>query len=125
MLKSLPRHRTFPALIISFTQGNIMDNVDHCRRQAQECRRLLQQPQSAAQAQVLKNLCNSWVRLANQTDLYAEIVRRERSSEKIEAVPIRDFAYSPARGGAVWRETELVPAAEAHLIVMRSASGHP
>ena len=102
-----------------------MDNVDHCRRQAQECRRLLQQPQTAAQAQVLENLRNSWVRLANQTDLYAEIVRRERSSEKIEAVPIRDFAYSPARGGAVWRETELVPAAEAHMIVIRSASGHP
>jgi hypothetical protein len=41
----------------------------------------------------LKNLCNSWIRLANQADLYAEIVRRERGSEKIEAVPIRDFAF--------------------------------
>jgi hypothetical protein len=86
-----------------------MDNADYCRSQAQECRRLLQQPQSVAQAQVLKNLCNSWVRLANQTDLYAEIVRRERSWEKIEVVPLRDFAYSPARGGAVWRGTEFVP----------------
>jgi hypothetical protein len=46
-----------------------MDNADYCRIQAQECRRLLQLPQSAAQAQVLKNLCNSWIRLANQTDL--------------------------------------------------------
>ena len=88
-----------------------MDNEDYCRRQIQECRRLLQQPRSAAQAQVLKNLCNSWVRLANQTDLNTEIVRRERSSRKSEAAPLRDFAYSPTRGGAVWHESELVPAA--------------
>jgi hypothetical protein len=54
-----------------------MDNADYCRRQAQECRRLLRLPQSQASAQVLRNLCNSWVRLANQADLYAEIKRRE------------------------------------------------
>jgi hypothetical protein len=54
-----------------------MDNADYCRRQAQECRRLLGLPQSQASAQVLRNLCNSWVRLANQADLYAEIKRRE------------------------------------------------
>jgi branched-subunit amino acid aminotransferase/4-amino-4-deoxychorismate lyase len=77
--------------------GNIMDNVDHCRRQAQECRRLLQQPQSTAQAQVLKNLCNSWVRLANQTDLYAEIVRRERSPHW------RFRVFASARRGRVAR----------------------
>ena len=34
-------------------------------------------PQSEAAAQVLGNLRNSWVRLANQADLYAEIKRRE------------------------------------------------
>jgi len=54
-----------------------MDNADYCRHQAQECRRLLSLPQSQATAQVLRNLCNSWVRLANQADLYAEIKRRE------------------------------------------------
>jgi hypothetical protein len=54
-----------------------MEDADYCRRQAQECRRLLRLPQSEAQAQVLRNLCNSWVRLASQADLYAEIVRRE------------------------------------------------
>jgi hypothetical protein len=54
-----------------------MDNADYCRRQAQECRRKLHLPQSEAQAQLLRNLCNSWVRLANQADLYARILRRE------------------------------------------------
>jgi hypothetical protein len=91
--ESLPRHRTFPAFIISSAHGEYMDNADYCRRQAQECRRLLRLPQSAAQAQALKNLCHSWVRLANQTDLYAQVVKRERGSEKIDAVPIRDFAF--------------------------------
>jgi hypothetical protein len=70
-----------------------MDNADYCRRQAQECRRLLRLLQSAAQARALKNLCHSWVRLANQADLYAQVVKRERGSEKIEAVPIRGFAF--------------------------------
>ena len=62
-----------------------MDNADYCRLQAQACRRLLGLPQSEAAAQVLGNLRNSWVRLANQADLYAEIVRRESKSEKSKA----------------------------------------
>jgi hypothetical protein len=74
-----------------------MDDADYCRRQAQECRRLLRLPQTGAQAQVLRNLCNSWVRLANQADLYAEIVRRERGSEKSETVSVGSLAHSPAR----------------------------
>jgi hypothetical protein len=77
-----------------------MNDVDYCRRQAQECRRLLRLPQSEAQAQVLRNLCNSWVRLANQADLYAEIVRREGGSEKREAASIGGIAHSRGRAFA-------------------------
>jgi hypothetical protein len=73
-----------------------MDTAEYCRRQALECRRLLRLPQSEAQAQVLKNLRNSWVRLANQADLYAEIVRRERGSEKIEAASVESRLHSPS-----------------------------
>jgi hypothetical protein len=86
------------AFIVSFAQkGNSMDNADYCRRQAQDCRRLLGLPQSEAVAQVLKNLCNSWVRLANQADLYAEIVRRERGSETSETASVGGVAHSRAR----------------------------
>jgi hypothetical protein len=77
-----------------------MDDADYCRRQAQECRRLLRLPQTEAQAQVLRNLCNSWVRLANQADLYAEIVRRERGSGSSETASVGGLAHSPARGHA-------------------------
>jgi hypothetical protein len=58
-----------------------MDNAEYCRLQAQECRRLLGLPQSEAQAQLLRNLCQSWVRLANQAELYRDIVRHESRSE--------------------------------------------
>ncbi len=66
--------------LVPFAQKNNMDNAKYCRLQAQECRRLLRLPQSEAAAQVLKNLCHSWIRLANQADLYAGIVRRQSSS---------------------------------------------
>jgi hypothetical protein len=75
-----------------------MDDANYCRRQAQECRRLLRMPQSEASAQVLRNLCQSWVRLANQADLYAEIVRRERGSEKRETSSAGGPAHPPAHG---------------------------
>jgi len=59
-----------------------MDNAEHCWIKAQECRRLLDLPQSEAAAQVLRNLCRSWVMIANQIDRYAEIVRREAAQKK-------------------------------------------
>jgi hypothetical protein len=59
-----------------------MGNAEHCQIQAQECRRLLALPQSEAAAQVLRNLCQSWVRIATQLDLYAEIVRKEAAQKK-------------------------------------------
>jgi hypothetical protein len=78
-----------------------MDNAEYCRFQAQECRRLLGLPQSQATAQVLRNLCHSWVRLANQADLYAEIVRREGSSEGGKTASAGGLTQSPARGRAI------------------------
>jgi hypothetical protein len=60
-----------------------VDNAEYCRLQAHECRRLLGMPQSEARAQLLRNLCQSWVRLANQADLYRDIVRNERSLSNV------------------------------------------
>ena len=62
-----------------------MDDAEYCRLQAQKCRRLLGNPQSQARAQLLRNLCQSWVRLANQADLYRDIVRNESRSENGKA----------------------------------------
>ena len=65
-----------------------MENAEYCRIQARECRRLLALPQSEAAAQVLTNLSRSWVVIANQTDRYAEIVRKEAAQKKGKAAPV-------------------------------------
>jgi hypothetical protein len=52
-----------------------MDSAERCRAQAEECRRLVPLAQSEAEASILKNLSNTWVMLANQTDRYAEIMK--------------------------------------------------
>ncbi len=59
-----------------------MDSVEHCRMQAEECRRLLAYGTSKAAAQVLTNLSRTWVMIANQTDRYVEIVRKEAAEKK-------------------------------------------
>jgi hypothetical protein len=62
-----------------------MDDAEYCRLQAQECRRLLGMPQSKARTQLLRNLCQSWVRVANQAELYRDIVRHESRSDNGKA----------------------------------------
>jgi hypothetical protein len=59
-----------------------MVNAEHCQIQAQECRRLLALPQSEAAAQALRNLCQSWVRIAGQIDRYAALMREETAQKK-------------------------------------------
>jgi hypothetical protein len=65
-----------------------MHSAGHCRIQAQECRRLLALPQSEAAARVLTNLHRSWVMIANQTDRYDEIVRKEAAQKKDKAASV-------------------------------------
>jgi hypothetical protein len=55
-----------------------MDSAEHCRIQAEECRRLLALAQNEAEASVLKYLARSWVGIANQLDRYVEIVKGGR-----------------------------------------------
>jgi len=59
-----------------------MDSAERCRMQAEECRRLLALPQSEASARLLTNLSRSWVMLANQTDRYVEILKKEAAQKK-------------------------------------------
>jgi len=67
-----------------------MDSAERCRMQAEECRRLLALAQSEAVAEVLKHLSPQLVKIANQTDRYVEIVRKEphQSVQNAKACPI-------------------------------------
>jgi hypothetical protein len=59
-----------------------MDSAQHCRDQSAECRRLMKLAQREVEAQVLKNLSQSWSRLAGQIDRYNELVRNRRVVKK-------------------------------------------
>jgi hypothetical protein len=54
-----------------------MDSPQHCRDQADECVRLMSKAPTEAQTQVLKNLSQSWSRLAGQIDRYNALVREQ------------------------------------------------
>jgi hypothetical protein len=59
-----------------------MDSAQHCLDQSAECRGLMKLAQSEVEAQVLKNLSQSWSRLAGQIDRYNELVRNRRVVKK-------------------------------------------
>jgi hypothetical protein len=58
-----------------------MDSAEHCRVQAEECRRQLALAQNEAEIAILTYLSRSWVMIAGQIDRYVEIVKN-RSSQK-------------------------------------------
>ena len=53
-----------------------MDSAQHCQDHAAECLRLMKSAQSEAEAKVLKELAQSWTRVAGQIDRY-HALRRE------------------------------------------------
>jgi hypothetical protein len=55
-----------------------MDSVQHCQNQAAECLRLMNLAPNEAKAEVLKNLAQSWSRLAGQIDRYQALMREQR-----------------------------------------------
>jgi hypothetical protein len=52
-----------------------MDDAQRCRDQAAECLRLVKLAQSKHEAEVLRNISSSWLRLAGQIDRYNALVR--------------------------------------------------
>jgi hypothetical protein len=54
-----------------------MDSAQHCRDQWAECLRLKKTAQSEDEAEVLKNLSQSWARLASQIDRYNALMREQ------------------------------------------------
>jgi len=55
-----------------------MDSAQHCQNQAAECLRLMKLAQSKDEAEILKNLSQSWSRLAGQIDRYNAVMREQR-----------------------------------------------
>jgi hypothetical protein len=53
----------------------VMDSTQHCRDQAAECIRLMKSVLNQAEAEVLRNLSQSWSRLAGQIDRYNALMR--------------------------------------------------
>ena len=58
------------------------DIAEHCRIQAEECRRLLALAQTEVEASLLRYLSRSWMAIANQIDRYVEIVKKEAAQKK-------------------------------------------
>ena len=59
-----------------------MAAADHCRTQADECHRLMLLAQSGAEATILTSLTRSWKMIANQTDRYDAIRRKDAAQRK-------------------------------------------
>ena len=59
-----------------------MDRADRCRTQADECHRLLLLAQSGAEATILTSLMRSWKMMANQTDRYVAIMKKDAAQRR-------------------------------------------
>jgi hypothetical protein len=54
-----------------------MDHADRCLTQADECHHLMLLSQSGPEATILTSLTRSWKMIANQTDRYIAIMKKE------------------------------------------------
>jgi hypothetical protein len=82
-----------------------MDNAERCRTQAEKCRRLLLLAESGAEATILTSLSRSWDMIANQTDRYVAIMKKE-AAQKSKAASVGGLFHlcrygrpAPPRGG--------------------------
>jgi hypothetical protein len=70
-------------MVVSRTGKPVMYSPQHCREQATECVRSISSAQTEAQAKVLRNISQSWLRLASQIGLYNALIRdQSRSVQK-------------------------------------------
>jgi len=59
-----------------------MDRADRCRAQSDECHRLMLLAQSGAEATILTSLMRSWKMIANQTDRYVAIMKKDAAQRQ-------------------------------------------
>jgi hypothetical protein len=63
-------------------KATVMAPADRCRTQADECHRLMLLAQSGAEATILTSLTRSWKMIANQTDRYVAIMRKDAAQRR-------------------------------------------
>jgi len=68
-----------------------------CRTQAEECHRLMLLAQSGAEATILTSLARSWKMIANQTERYVAIMKKD-AAQRDRAVSVRE---RPNGGGRI------------------------
>jgi hypothetical protein len=59
-----------------------INQASRCRTQAEECHRLMLLAQSGAEATILTSLTRSWKMIANQTDRYVAIMKKDAAQKR-------------------------------------------
>ena len=65
-----------------FNPQREINEASRCRTQAEECHRLLLVAQSGAEATILTSLMRSWKMIANQTDRYVAIMKKDAAQRR-------------------------------------------
>jgi hypothetical protein len=65
-----------------FNSQRVINEASRCRTQAEECHRLTLLAQSGAEATILTSLTRSWKMIANQTDRYVAIMKKDAAQRR-------------------------------------------
>jgi hypothetical protein len=65
-----------------FSPQRETNEASRCRSKAEECDRLMLEAQSGAEATILTSLTRSWRMLANQTDRYVAIMKKDAAQRR-------------------------------------------
>jgi len=99
--RELGRSSTVQMLVVTVPGGhakrNDMDSAKRCRDQSAECLRLMKLAQSETEARVLRDLAQSWVRLANQMDRYTALVK-SNEPHHAEVMLLQGTGVAPRSG---------------------------
>lgn len=66
----------------NFDPRQQIHEASRCRTQSEECHRLMLLAESGAEATILTSLYRSWKMIANQTDRYVAIMKREAAQKR-------------------------------------------
>ena len=65
-----------------FSPQRQINEASRCRTQAEECHRLMLVAESGAEATILTSLMRSWKMIANQTDRYVAIMKKDAAQKR-------------------------------------------
>ena len=86
-------------MVASGTGKLIMYSPQHCLDQATECERSISSAQTEAQAKALRNISQSWLRLASQIDRYNALIREQSQSRHRDVGPLPDSTAAGRSSG--------------------------